>query len=162
GENHLRNRHSAAGSVDATGQNPRNPADARGPRPDSRRQYSAPDRPPMIIDVHAYIGRWPYWPVPVSTPPEVLDAMDAAGIDCAVISSTRALFTSWTDGNAEARTAAAQYAGRFVAFDTAGPPEFSHTLQGPILRIDGEVKGLRIFPQYHTYHLLYEPFIDSL
>jgi predicted TIM-barrel fold metal-dependent hydrolase len=116
----------------------------------------------MIIDVHAYIGRWPHWPVPVSTPAEVLGVMDAAGIDRAVISSTRALFTSWTDGNAESGAAAAQSAGRFVAFDTIGPPEFSHTVQGPVLRIDGAVRGLRIFPQYHTYHLLYEPFVDSL
>lgn len=116
----------------------------------------------MIIDVHAYIGRWPYWPVPAATPAEIASVMDAAGIDQALISSTRALFTSWKDGNAEARAAEAESGGRFIAFDAASPPELSHTIEAPALRIDAAVSGVRLFPQYHTYHLLYEPFIDAV
>lgn len=116
----------------------------------------------MIIDVHAYIGRWPYWPVPAATPAEIVSVMDAAGIDQALISSTRALFTSWKDGNAEARAAEAESGGRFIVFDAAGPPELSHTIEAPALRIDAAVSGVRLFPQYHTYHLLYEPFVDAV
>ncbi len=57
-----------------------------------------------------------------------------------------------------------QYPDRLIAFDCAGPTELSHTLDGPKLDWDRHPasKGLRLFPQYHTYHLLYEPFIDAL
>ncbi len=32
------------------------------PRSDLGRQHRAANRPLMIIDVHGYIGKWPYWP----------------------------------------------------------------------------------------------------
>ncbi|HWB59764.1 MAG TPA: hypothetical protein VG733_09735, partial [Chthoniobacteraceae bacterium] len=65
----------------------------------------------MILDVHAYIGRWPYWPVLCSTPAEVVSAMERASIDAAVVTSTRSLFVNWPDGNCETAEAAAAHPG---------------------------------------------------
>lgn len=116
----------------------------------------------MIVDVHGYFGKWPYWPIPQSSASDFVDGMNAAGIDRAVITSTRSLFTSWKDGNCETRAAAATYPERLIAFDCVGPTELSHTLNGPRQDLNAAINGLRIFPQYHTYHLLYEPFVDAL
>jgi predicted TIM-barrel fold metal-dependent hydrolase len=118
----------------------------------------------MRIDVHAYIGKWPYWPVPQTTPAQVIDAMDSAGIDSAVVTSTRSLFVNWKDGNVEAAQAEADYPQRLFAFACVGPPELSHKLDAnPFdLGADSAIRGIRLAPQFHTYHLLYEPFIDDL
>jgi hypothetical protein len=118
----------------------------------------------MIIDVHAYIGKWPYWPVPHADASEVVGILDQRQIDVAAISSTRALFTSWRDGNTESLSAAKNHPGRLVAFAVVGPPELSHKLNANPFDIDaaGAVAGLRLYPQYHTYHLLHEPFIDKV
>lgn len=118
----------------------------------------------MRIDVHAYIGKWPYWPVPHATPLEVVEAMDAASIDSAVITSTRSLFVNWPDGNAETLQAAREHPDRFIAFACVGPPELSHQLDANIFDLEKspETRGIRLAPQFQTYHLLYEPFIDTI
>jgi uncharacterized protein len=118
----------------------------------------------MRIDVHAYIGAWPYWPVPQSTPAQVLETMNHAGIDAAVVTSTRSLFVNWRDGNTEACQAEADNPGRFLAFACVGPPELSHKLDANPFDLSAQpsVRGIRLAPQFHTYHLLYEPFIDDL
>lgn len=118
----------------------------------------------MRIDVHAYIGKWPYWPIPQSTPSEVLEAMDKAEIDTATIVSTRSLFVNWPDGNTETLQAAKEQGSRFIPFACIGPPELSHRLNANIFDLDKnpEVRGIRLAPQFQTYHLLYEPFIDTI
>jgi predicted TIM-barrel fold metal-dependent hydrolase len=117
----------------------------------------------MRVDVHAYVGKWPYWPIPQESPSDVIATMARAGIDSAVITSTRSLFVNWQDGNAEAAHAAAQHA-EFISFACIGPPELSHELEASPFDLAGErsIRGIRLAPQFHTYHLLYEPFIDDL
>jgi predicted TIM-barrel fold metal-dependent hydrolase len=118
----------------------------------------------MRIDVHGYIGKWPYWPVPQASPEEVITTMDKAGIDSAVITSTRSLFVNWRDGNAEASQAETHHPRRLISFACAGPPELSHKLDANQfdLSADSGIRGIRLAPQFQTYHLLYEPFIDDL
>ena len=118
----------------------------------------------MRIDIHAYIGKWPYWPVPQASAEDVMATMDKAGIDSAVITSTRSLFVNWRDGNAEAAQAEANYVKRFLAFACIGPPELSHKLDANPFDLSkhSSVRGVRLAPQFQTYHLLYEPFIDDL
>lgn len=116
----------------------------------------------MIIDCHAYIGKWPYWPVPASSPGEVAALAARARIDRAVVTSTRSLFVSWADGNRETQAAAEAHPERLVAFAVAGPPELSHHLYAHRFLPDATLRGIRLFPQFHTYHLLYEPFVDAV
>ncbi len=118
----------------------------------------------MIIDCHAYIGKWPYWPVPQATGGDVAALAANCGIDLALITSTRSLFVSWTDGNHEAATAARESGGRLLALTVAGPPELSHSLRVHEFIFDSAnaPRAIRLFPQYHTYHLLYEAFVDQL
>lgn len=118
----------------------------------------------MRIDVYAYIGKWPYWPIPQSTPADVIGTMDAAGIDTAAITSTRSLFVNWPDGNAEVLRAECEHRSRFIAFACVGPSELSHQLDANLFDLEKEphVQGIRLAPQFQTYHLLYEPFIDKL
>lgn len=118
----------------------------------------------MRIDAHAYIGKWPYWPISQSTPEQVAATMDKARINTAVISSTRSLFVSWLDGNTEASRVETRFPDRFISFPCIGPPELSHKLDANRFELNKEsgVRGVRLAPQFHTYHLLYEPFIDDL
>jgi uncharacterized protein len=118
----------------------------------------------MRIDVHAYIGKWPYWPVPQSEAEQVIAVMDKATIDAAIISSTRSLFVNWGDGNTEASKAETRFPERFVSFPCIGPPELSHKLDADQFDLSAAsgVRGVRLAPQFQTYHLLFEPFIDDL
>lgn len=118
----------------------------------------------MIIDIHAYIGSWPYWPIPQSSAADVVQVMDETSIERAVITSTRSLFVNWSDGNDETLLASANYPERLVAFVSIGPPEPDHTPAARDLDLDKLPmgSGVRLFPQYHTYHPLYEPFVDDV
>lgn len=118
----------------------------------------------MRVDVHAWIGRWPYWPIPACSPEEVTGVLEGARIDRAIVCSTRSLFVNWPDGNGEANAAESAYPGRFTAFACVGPPELSHKIDANPFRLSErpEVRGVRLAPQFHTYHPLYEPFVDEL
>ena len=85
------------------------------------------------------------------------------GINTAVISSTRSLFVNWLDGNTEA-SRWRPVSWSFISFPCIGPPEFSHKKRCKSIRAQQGivVRGVRLAPQFHTYHLLYEPFIDNL
>jgi uncharacterized protein len=120
----------------------------------------------MVIDINAFIGRWPYWPVPATSSGDVVAKLAHWGIDRACISSTRSLFVHWEDGNVEAEAAAREHPEQFLAFACLGPWELSHR------RGDGRhdlasyrsrgFRGVRLYPQHHSYHPLVEPFIDEI
>ena len=120
----------------------------------------------MIIDLCAYFGKWPYWPIDVSTPSEVVKELDHCGIDRAVVLSIRGLFVGWEEGNLETEEAVRQFPERLLSFACLGPLELSHTLHGRSFDFDGFQKrgflGVRLYPQHHTYHPLYEPFVDQI
>lgn len=120
----------------------------------------------MIFDVNAFIGKWPYWPVRSSTAEEVQAELRGWGIDGAAICSTRSLFVNYEDGNVEAEAAVAQSEERLVAFACLGTRELSHQIaaEGHDLegyRMRGFV-GVRLYPQHHSYHPLYEPWLDEV
>lgn len=120
----------------------------------------------MIIDVNAFIGKWPYWPVRASAPAEVVRELDTWGIDRASISSTRSLFVSWEDGNCETEAAARAYPERLLPFACLGTRELSHALPDRGYEFEGYARrgflGVRLYPQHHSYHPLYEPFVDEI
>lgn len=120
----------------------------------------------MIMDVHAYIGKWPYWPVAASAADEVIEKLDAAGIGHAAICSTRSLFVNWEDGNTETAEAAQRFPRYLVAFACLGPLELSHKVLQHSFDFDDYARrgfhGFRLYPQHHTYHPLYERFVDEI
>jgi hypothetical protein len=119
----------------------------------------------MVIDINAFIGRWPYWPAPATSGGEVAALLAQWGIDRACICSTRSLFVNWEDGNSETESAALQYPEQFLSFACLGTPELSHRQR--LERHDLSTyrargfRGVRLYPQHHSYHPLVEPVIDS-
>ncbi|MGH9449865.1 MAG: amidohydrolase family protein [Terriglobia bacterium] len=120
----------------------------------------------MILDIHAYVGKWPYWPVSVSTASQLLEVLDKAQIDRAAVCSTRSLFVNWEDGNQEAERAVREHSPRMIAFACLGPLELSHTVGQGDFDFAGFAargfRGFRLYPQHHTYHPLHEPFVDRI
>jgi len=113
----------------------------------------------MVVDVNAFIGKWPYWPVPHSK-------FSQWGIDRACICSTRSLFVHWEDGNREVEAAIKQHPASLVPFACLGTFETSHraadrTHDLKAYRERG-FRGIRLYPQHHSYHLLFEPFVDEI
>jgi uncharacterized protein len=119
----------------------------------------------VIIDANAFIGKWPYWPLRATAPGEVVAELAGWGIERAAISSTRGVFVSQDDGNAETE-AAARAESALIPFLCAGPSELSHTLerQPPELAHWARrgFRGVRLYPQHHSYHPLYEPELASI
>ena len=120
----------------------------------------------MIYDANAFIGKWPYWPVRSSTPEEVTSALKGWKIDRASICSTRSVFVNWEDGNREAEAAVRSVPDRLTAFACLGTLELSHALPKDVSRVAEYVargfRGVRLYPQHHSYHPLYQPFLDAL
>ena len=107
----------------------------------------------MIIDINAYIGKWPFWPVRASTAAEVASEFDEWHIDAAAICSTRGIFVNCADGNHETAQAASDHPARFFPFACLGPGD-----EFPV----GIFRGVRLYPQHHSYHPLYEPETDRI
>jgi len=119
-----------------------------------------------ILDINAFIGKWPYWPVPASSSHEVADVLAGARIDRAAICSTRSVFVHWDDGNCEVERACREHSAHFVAFACLGTLELSHALPARDYDLAGYARrgfrGVRLYPQHHSYHPLYSAFIDRI
>ena len=120
----------------------------------------------MIVDVHAHFGKWPHWPIPVTQASQLVETLDGMNVDRAVVASTRSLFVNWEDGNRETERALGEHPERLIGFACLGPLELSHTLGPPDYDFDriaeAGFRGIRLYPQYHSYPLLYEPFVDRI
>lgn len=120
----------------------------------------------MIFDANAFIGKWPYWPLRSSSPREVSGELAGWKIDRAAICSTRSVFVNWEDGNAETEAAAQEFPERFTAFACLGTPELSHLRrrhpQSCADYIARNFRGVRLYPQHHSYHPLYESSLDPI
>ena len=120
----------------------------------------------MIFDANAFIGKWPYWPVASSNAAEVVSELSGYQIQKAAICSTRSVFVNWEDGNCEAEAAAATFPDSLVAFACLGTRELSHAVcDQPYNFQDYAVRGfqgIRLYPQHHSYHLLFQSFVDEI
>lgn len=120
----------------------------------------------MIVDCNAFIGKWPYWPVRSSAPSEVASELVGWEIDRAAICSTRSVFVHWEDGNRETESAAQACPQRFIPFACLGTFELSHHLPRRAYDFADYVRrgfrGVRLYPQHHSYHPLYQAFVDSI
>ena len=119
----------------------------------------------MIVDANAFLGKWPYWPVQGTRPEEIAAALDGLCVTQAAVCSTRSVFVNWEDGNREVEAAAERHPV-FLPFACLGTQELSHTWQPAEYDFAGYAKrgfrGLRLYPQHHSYHLLLESFVDTI
>lgn len=120
----------------------------------------------MIFDANAYLGKWPYWPTPRSTAAEIVDELRGLSIDRASVCSTRSIFVNWEDGNCETEAAAKSFPEMLVPFACLGTQELSHAWRPLDYGFERYAargfRGIRLYPQHHSYHLLFESFIDAI
>jgi hypothetical protein len=111
----------------------------------------------MILDINAFIGKWPYWPV-------AENGLDY-GCDRAAICSTRSVFVNWEDGNRETARACRED-GRLLPFACLGTLELSHGRAARDYDFGAYAaqgfRGIRLYPQHHTYHPLYQAWVDQV
>jgi hypothetical protein len=120
----------------------------------------------MIFDANAFIGKWPYWPVRSSDANDVVRDLHGYNIQRAAVCSTRSVFVNWEDGNRETELATAECAPDLVPFACLGTQELSHALCTSPYDFDGYAargfRGVRLYPQHHSYHLLFQSFVDEI
>jgi|GEM_PF-363349 len=120
----------------------------------------------MIFDVNAFIGRWPYWPIEATTGAELCSLLSEWDIQQAAVCSTRSLFVNWEDGNIETESETASCGGALVPMACLGPRELSHKFSNEPYDFDAYAArgflGVRLYPQHHSYHPLYEACIEPI
>lgn len=120
----------------------------------------------MIIDINAFIGKWPYWPVRSTAPEQVAAELREWKIDQAAVCSTRSVFVHWEDGNREVETAVAAHPNTMIPFACLGTLELSHKLPEHGYDFDDYARrgfrGVRLYPQHHSYHPLFQDFVDEI
>lgn len=119
----------------------------------------------MILDANAFLGKWPYWPVPRTQPEEIAATLHELRIERAAVCSTRSVFVNWEDGNCEVEAAVHNHPA-FIPFVCLGTQELSHAWSPAQYDFDGYAargfRGARLYPQHHSYHLLCESFVDAI
>ncbi len=105
-----------------------------------------------LIDAHAHIGSWPYWPVPDSSAEALVRRMDRLGIDAAAVASLRGVFSDWRAGNDETLDAARRHPGRIIPFANLGPTGGWSGAEVAVLAGLG-FRGIRLHPLFHRYAL---------
>lgn len=116
----------------------------------------------MIVDINAYCGNWPYWPIAHKTAAEIVALMDRAGIDRAAITSTQGPFVGSPEGNAETAYIVAGQPDRLIGFATASPTDGEAALVDLARCHDAGMRGLRLFPQHHQYRLDDDPVLGEI
>jgi predicted TIM-barrel fold metal-dependent hydrolase len=120
----------------------------------------------MIIDINAFIGNWPYWPVRATTAQDLVAELSGWHIDRAAICSTRSLFVNWEDGNRETEAAVRKYPQTLIPFACLGTQDLTPDREVHDYDFDGYqrrgFRGIRLYPQHHSYHPLFEAFVDRI
>jgi predicted TIM-barrel fold metal-dependent hydrolase len=108
----------------------------------------------MIIDINAWIGRWPFRALQHNTAPELVALMDRKRIDKAIVSSLDAiLYKNCQVGNEQLATEVAAYPDRLIPFATVNPTYADWRTDVIRCQEDLGMCGLRVFPSYHGYAL---------
>lgn len=107
----------------------------------------------MIIDVNAYLGRWPFRRLRYNTPKGLVRLMDRAGISLAVVSSSSVLYRNSHEGNLELAEEIKPYRDRLIPFAVINPSYagWREDLEECVGSLG--MKGLRLHPNYHDYKL---------
>jgi uncharacterized protein len=108
----------------------------------------------MRIDIHAYIGHWPFRQLHGNTCDGLLSTMNRHGIDRAVISNIHGIFyKNCQAANEELAGAVKAYRDRLMPFAVINPAyaDWEHDLEVAYTKLG--MKGVRLYPQYHDYQV---------
>ncbi|MFH1085591.1 MAG: amidohydrolase family protein [Chloroflexota bacterium] len=111
----------------------------------------------MIIDMSAYIGRWPFAPLGYESADDLLRLMDRAGVDKAAITSLNSIFYYDAEiGNREVGAACRQHPNRLIPMAAINPnlPRWREHLTACVEQYGA--RGIRLHPDFHKYSLLAE------
>jgi predicted TIM-barrel fold metal-dependent hydrolase len=107
-----------------------------------------------MLDANAWLGHYPFRPVPNNTPEGLLRLMDRSGIERAVVSSLHSVFYRDAHaGNEELARWVAPHRDRLIPSATLNPayPGWGQDLRQCVE--DWGMAGLRLFPAHHRYSL---------
>lgn len=108
----------------------------------------------MIIDVNAHIGHYPFRKLVARNALQMIELMDANGIDRAVVSSLHAVFYRDAHrGNEELMEQIQPYGARFIPVATVNPKyaDWRHDLEQCVTR--WKMKAVTLVPEHHGYSL---------
>ncbi len=109
----------------------------------------------MIIDMSAFIGRWPFAPLGYESADDLLRLMDRAGVDMSVVTSLNSVFYYDAEiGNREVGEACRRHADRLIPFAVINPnlPRWREHLAACVEEY--HIRGIRLHPDFHKYSLL--------
>lgn len=115
-----------------------------------------------IIDFSAYFGLWPYWKTKYTTQADLIGLLDHEGIDKAVVVSTRSVFFEPREGNEDAYSFSRDSQSRVDAFAVINPCDELNACELLKTAHASGMRGLRLFPQQHRYHLDDDPVLNDL
>lgn len=116
----------------------------------------------MIVDINAFFGKIPYWPIPCHTRDQVLAHLAGTGITHPILMSTRGVFVNCQDGNAETLQAVSEIGkDRLHGFTVS--PMFQDRVQAEIeIAVKNGAKSIRLFPLNHSFTLKNRAFFEVL
>ncbi len=117
-----------------------------------QRILSKPRPRTKIIDVHCHLGKYSDVYIPESTAGDMINVMDAVGIESACISSFAAIGPDWELGNSMVAEAVRQYPQRFIGYAVINPnyPDYMHDELDRCFNILG-LRAIKLHPVWHKY-----------
>jgi predicted TIM-barrel fold metal-dependent hydrolase len=106
----------------------------------------------MRVDIHTYVGHWPFRQLRGNTCGALLSYMKRYGIDRAVVANLHGIFYKNTQpANEELAEAVRSYRAEFIPFAVINPTYAGWQYDLEFCRRKLGFKGVRLYPQYHDY-----------
>jgi uncharacterized protein len=114
-----------------------------------------------LLDCNAWLGHYPFRPVPHTTPDGLLRLMDRHGIECALVSNLHCVFYADPhNGNEELAVWVRPHRDRLIPCATLNPayPGWDRDLRQ--CHEEWGMPGLRLFPNHHRFSLASSACLD--
>ncbi len=119
------------------------------------------DLPKGGVDVLAYYGSWPHWPVPGTSERALLERIDRLGLRVAVVQSLAAIYSDADQGNAELAGLVGRHRDKLVGLVTYDPRRPRVPADVMAQARDADMRGLVLAGVYHGYNLGSEPLVEE-